>query len=140
MQVEAYEFPDELHYHKEHCWMKVEGDKVVVGWNHFAQAVAGTIKRVQTLEEEDDVGLDKPFGTISSGKWTGKLYSPVSGEIDEVNEDIEDEPSLVNEDSYGKGWLIKVSPSNLEGDMATLMKTGPDFAAWLKNEIQTKIK
>ena len=94
MNIEGYEMPDELYYHDEHSWVKVEGDVGIVGLNDFAQKMAGTIKRVVTLEEDDEVQLGKPCGTVSSGKWTGKLYSPVSGEITEVNEDIEDEPSL----------------------------------------------
>lgn len=138
MQVEEYFTPDDVYYHKEHYWARVEGNVVVIGVSDFAQKLAGTIKRVVTLEEEDEIVQDKPFGTISSGKWTGKLYSPVSGEITEVNEDVEDEPGMVNEDPYGEGWLIKVEPSNLDGDLANLMKPGPEFEAWMKKEIVEK--
>ncbi len=130
--------PDGIFYHKEHCWAKDEGDHILVGWTDFAQQLSGTIKRVVTLEEDDEVGIGKPFGTISSGKWTGKIYAPVSGEIIEVNEDLEDEPSSINEDPYGEGWLIKVAPSNKDGDLATLMKPNPDFEAWLQKEIAEK--
>jgi glycine cleavage system H protein len=100
--------------------------------------MAGTIKRIATLEEEDEISQDKPFGTMSSGKWTGKLYAPVSGEIEEVNEDVEDTPKICNEDPYGKGWILKISPSNLDSDLSKLMKTGPEFEAWMKKEIIEK--
>jgi glycine cleavage system H protein len=138
MQVDEYKFPDELYYHKEHLWAQVKGDYVVVGMTDFTQQMAGTIKRIVTLEEEDEVSQDKPFGTMSSGKWTGKLYSPISGEILEVNEDVEDDPKICNEDPYGEGWVIKVTPSNLDTDLSKLMKTGPEFESWIKKEIQEK--
>jgi glycine cleavage system H protein len=88
-----------------------------------------------TLEEDEEVEADKPIGTISSGKWTGKFYAPVSGEILEINEDVEDDPKIINEDPYGEGWVIKVAPSNLQGDLGNLKKTGPEFETWIKGEI-----
>ncbi len=138
MQIGDNDFPEDLYYHSEHCWARVEGDEVVIGFNDFAQKIAGGIKRVVTLEEDDEVSQDKPFGTISSGKWTGKIYAPVSGEITEVNEDVEDEPGLVNDDPYGEGWFIKVSPSNLDTDLANLKKMGPGFEDWMKASIAEK--
>ena len=136
MQIDEYTFPEDLYFHKEHYWARVEGDVVVIGVSDFAQKLAGTIKRVVTLEEEDEIVRDKPIGTLSSGKWTGKLYAPVSGEIIEVNEDIEDDPNLINDDPYGEGWVIKVEPSNLEEDLATLKKPGPEFEVWRTTEIE----
>ncbi|MCK4757918.1 MAG: glycine cleavage system protein GcvH [Thermoplasmata archaeon] len=138
MQIDEYTFPDDLYFQKDHYWARVEGDVVVIGVSDFAQKLAGTIKRVVTLEEEDEVVRDKPIGTLSSGKWTGKLYSPVSGEIVEVNEDIEDEPNLINDDPYGEGWVLKIEPSDLDADLAALKKPGPEFEAWMKNEIEDK--
>jgi len=138
MQVDEYKFPEGLYYHKEHCWAQVKDNHVVVGITDFTQKMAGTIKRIVTLEEEDEVSQDKPFGTLSSGKWTGKLYAPVSGEILEANEDVEDDPKICNEDPYGEGWIIKISPSNLDADLGKLMKIGSEFEAWIKKEIQEK--
>jgi len=138
MQIDEYKFPNDLYYHKEHCWARVEGDIIVVGLTDFTQKMAGIIKRIATLEEDDEVNQDKPFGTMSSGKWTGKLYSPISGEITEVNEDVSDNPKLCNEDPYGKGWIIKVSPNNKDTELSKLMKIGPDFEIWIKKEIQEK--
>jgi glycine cleavage system H protein len=104
-----------------------------VGLNDFAQKLAGVIKRVQTLEEGDEVQKDKPCGTISSGKWTGKLYAPVTGEITEVNEDIEDEPKLINDSPYGEGWIIKIEMAD-EGEVSSLYHGG-NVENWLKTEI-----
>jgi glycine cleavage system H protein len=75
---------------------------------------------------------------MSSGKWTGKLYAPVSGEIEEINEDVEDDPKICNEDPYGEGWIIKIVPNNLDGDLSKLMKIGPEFESWINKEIQEK--
>ncbi|MDP6154685.1 MAG: glycine cleavage system protein H [Candidatus Thermoplasmatota archaeon] len=138
MKIDEFNFPDDLYYHKEHCWARVEDGLVLIGITDFAQKMAGTIKRVITLEEEDEVSQNKPLGTISSGKWTGKIYSPVSGEIEEVNEDVEDEPGLINEDSYGEGWILKISPEDLDDELGNLMKTGPAFENWMKKEIAEK--
>ena len=138
MQIDEYKFPDGLYYHKDHMWARVEDDLVTIGITDFTQKMAGTIKRIITLEEDDEVSQDKPFGTMSSGKWTGKLYAPVSGEISELNEDVEDDPKLCNDDPYGKGWIAKVSHSNLDADLNKLMKIGPDFETWMKKEIEEK--
>ena len=139
MKIGEYDLPDDLLYHTEHTYAKVEGDLVAVGVTDFAQKMAGTIKRVVTLEEDDEVQMGKPFGTMSSGKWTGKLYSPVSGEITEVNEDLEDEPKLINDSPYDEGWVVKIKLSDME-ELDKLMKAGDDFANWMKNEIEEKKK
>lgn len=135
MKIGKYELPDDLYFHKEHCWARKEGDVVVVGFDDFGQQLAGTAKRVQSLDEEDEVSQDKPFGTLSTGKWTGKLYSPVSGEITEVNEELEEEPKLLNDDPYGEGWVIKVEPSDMS-ELDNLLKPGsPEITEWMNKEI-----
>jgi glycine cleavage system H protein len=135
MKVDKYDMPDDLLYQKNHCWARKEGDLIVVGFDDFGQQLAGTVKRIQTLEEEDEVSQDKPFGTLSTGKWTGKLYAPVTGEITEVNEELEDEPSLINTDPYGEGWIIKIEPSDAD-ELDNLIKGGDQaFADWMKQEI-----
>jgi glycine cleavage system H protein len=141
MDIDGYKVPDNLLYHKEHMWARVEGDLVVIGGTDFMVKLAGAVKRVVTLEEDDEVEAGKAFGTISTGKWTGKLYSPVSGEIAEVNEDVDANPKIINDDPYGKGWLIKVKPSNLQGDIAGLMKANDGaFEPWFKAEIAKHAK
>jgi glycine cleavage system H protein len=139
MKIDEYDMPDDLYYHEEHTYAKKEGDLVAVGVTDFAQKMAGTIKRVVTLEEDDEVQQGKPFGTMSSGKWTGKLYSPISGEIVEVNEELEDEPKLINDSPYEEGWIVKIRPSDPE-EINSLKKVGDEFVAWFKNEIEEKKK
>jgi glycine cleavage system H protein len=134
MNIDKFEFQDDLFYHEEHCWVKKDGDTVIVGLNDFAQKMAGTIKRVVTLEEDEEVSQGKPCGTVSSGKWTGKIYSPISGEITEVNEELEDEPKLINDDPYGEGWIFKVEPEDMD-ELNNLMDINK-FAAWLPEEMK----
>jgi glycine cleavage system H protein len=133
MKIDEYDLPDELYYHDEHSWLRIEGDVGIIGLNDFAQKLAGTIKRVVTLEEDEEVSQGKPCGTISSGKWTGKLYSPVSGEIIEVNEEVEDDPKLINESPYDEGWVLKVKLSD-KNEISSLYQ-GDNVVNWLQSEI-----
>ncbi|MGQ9582009.1 MAG: glycine cleavage system protein GcvH [Thermoplasmatota archaeon] len=112
MRFDQYEIPDDLVYHKEHHWLRKEGDHYILGITDFAQKLAGDITYVDTPSEGDRVALDKPFGTMESGKWVGKLYGPFDGEIVEVNGDIADDATLINKDPYGKGWIVKVKPKD----------------------------
>ncbi|MEW6686814.1 MAG: glycine cleavage system protein GcvH [Candidatus Edwardsbacteria bacterium] len=131
--IEGYNLPDELYYHKEHAWAKVEGDKVRVGMNDFYQKLAGDTTYVDLPFEGDAVTQGETCGKIQSSKWVGKFISPVSGEILEVNRDLEDDCTLINKDPYDKGWIILVKPSNLEGDLKNLIH-GAAVAEFIKSE------
>jgi len=135
MKVKGYEFPDGLYYDKNHYWAKVDGDTVTMGTTDLTQKLAGEITFVDVPEEGDDVTQGKPFGSIESGKWVGRVYAPVSGEVAEGNEDLEDEPELINEDCYGKGWICKIEASDLDGELNKLMQ-GADYEKWVTAEIE----
>ncbi len=113
MQHKEYNLPEDVKYHAEHAWARVEDDLVVVGVTDFAQKLAGDIVYVDMPMEGDDVTKDKPFGTMETGKWVGKIYAPVTGEVEEYNEDVEDDALVINEDPYGRGWIIKIRPEDL---------------------------
>ena len=134
MEIKGYNFPDDLYYDENHFWAKVDGDAVIMGTTDLTQKMAGEITYVDVPEEDDEVTQGKPFGSIESGKWVGRVYAPVSGEVIEGNEDLEDEPELINEDCYGEGWICKIKPSDLEADLAKLMK-GEAYAKWVEAEI-----
>ena len=135
MKFLDYDCPDELYYHKEHSYARVEGDTVVFGITDFAQKQAGTIKRIVTLEADDEIEQSKPYGTLSSGKWTGKMQSPLGGVITETNTVLEEKPKTVNESCYKDGWIVKIKPSNLEEELQNLMRVGtPQFEQWLTAE------
>ncbi len=134
MKVKDYNFPDELYYDNNHFWARVEGEVVVMGTTDLTQKMAGEITFVDVPEADDEVTHGKPFGSIESGKWVGRVYAPVSGTIAEGNEDLEDEPELINQDCYGKGWICKITPNDLDADLKQLMQ-GKTYAEWVEKEI-----
>lgn len=100
--------PTELKYTKDHEWVKLDGDVATIGITDFAQGELGDIVfvEVETIGEEMDA--DEVFGTVEAVKTVSDLFLPMSGEITEFNEAIEDAPEVVNDDPYGEGWMIKV--------------------------------
>ncbi|TET89401.1 MAG: glycine cleavage system protein GcvH [Desulfobacteraceae bacterium] len=120
--IKGYNMPDELYYHKDHSWARVEGNKVTVGMNDFFQKESGDIVFIDLPEEEDDVEQGEICGKIQSRKWIGKLVAPVSGEIVEINEELEEDTSLINTDPYGKGWILVIEAGNLDSDLGNLMQ------------------
>lgn len=105
-------YPSDLKYHKEHEWVRVEGDVAVVGISDFAQDQLGEVVYVDLPSAGDSVAADETFGEIESVKSVSELFSPVSGEIVEVNDALSDAPETVNSDAYGDGWMIKVRMSD----------------------------
>ena len=134
-KIDEYEMPDDLYYHKEHTWARVEYKKVRIGVTDFAQKSAGDIVYVDLPFEGDEVVQDEPFGKMQSAKWIGELYAPVSGEIISINEVLDRKPTLINESPYESGWVIVVRPSNLDQDLKALMTHETGLADWLKGEI-----
>jgi glycine cleavage system H protein len=112
---------DNLFYSKEHEWVKVDGGLAIIGITDHAQHSLHEITYVETKEAGNSVTAGEECGLVESMKASSDIYSPVSGEIVETNPDLEDAPEIVNEDPYGKGWLFKVKPSNLDGDLKALM-------------------
>lgn len=138
--IEDYNLPDELYYTKDHTWARVEEDSnVTVGLDSYGAKAAGNIEFIDLPMQDDEFESGDAFGSLESAKWVGGLLMPVSGTIIEVNENIEDELGLISKDPYGKGWLIKIKPSNLKDDLKILI-TGTDVGPWLKKEIETRKK
>ncbi|MCJ7596041.1 MAG: glycine cleavage system protein GcvH [Desulfobacterales bacterium] len=133
--VKGYNMPDELYYHKEHSWARVDGTKVTVGMNDFFQKEAGDIVFIDLPEEEDEVGQGEVCGKIQSRKWIGILVAPVSGEIVEINEDLEEDTSLINSDPYGKGWILVIEASDLESELESLMQ-GEPLISFIEQEVK----
>ena len=104
--------PDELKYTKDHEWVRVEGESIVVGVTDFAQKELGDIVYVDVDTEGETIEKEEVFGSVEAVKTVSDLMMPVSGEIVTFNEVLEDEPELVNSDSYGDGWMIKVLVSD----------------------------
>lgn len=104
--------PEDLKYTKEHEWAKIDGDIVTVGITDFAQEQLSDVVYVELPEEGTEVKQMEPFGTIEAVKAVSDLFSPVSGTVVEVNDKLADDPSLVNKDPYGEGWMIKIKINN----------------------------
>jgi glycine cleavage system H protein len=134
MEMEGYFFPDDLWYDKNHFWARIEGDQVIMGTTDFAQKLAGDIGYVELPEEGRKVQQGKPFGSIESGKWVGRIYAVFSGAVVAVNEILEDQPELINASSYNEGWICKISPDDLEGEKPNLM-TAVELKPFIASEI-----
>ncbi|MBR5609929.1 MAG: glycine cleavage system protein GcvH [Bacteroidales bacterium] len=106
--------PANLKYSKEHEWVRVEGDVAVIGITDFAQDQLGDIVFVDIQTEGETLAKDEIFGAIEAVKTVADAFMPVSGEVVEVNPDLEGAPESVNKDPYGAGWMIKVKMSNPE--------------------------
>jgi glycine cleavage system H protein len=133
--IKGYDMPDELYYHEEHSWARVEDGKVTVGMDDMFQKEAGDIVFVDLPDEEDEVEQGEVCGKIQSRKWIGKLCAPVSGEIVEINEDLEDDTALINEDPYVKGWILVIQANDLDNELGNLMH-GDSLIPFVDQEIK----
>jgi glycine cleavage system H protein len=112
------EYPDDLYYSKEHTWVRLAGGRAVIGITDHAQKELGEIVFVDFPEEGVQIEKAEVFGTLESSKTVAELYAPVSGEVVSANRDLEEEPTLLNDDPYGNGWLITMEiddPDEVEG-------------------------
>ncbi len=105
--------PSELKYTKDHEWVKIEGDIATVGITDFAQGELGDIVYVEVETVDETLDKEEVFGTVEAVKTVSDLFLPLSGEIVEFNESLEDEPEKVNTDPYGEGWMIKLKISDM---------------------------
>ena len=105
-------FPSELKYTKDHEWVRVEGDVATIGITDFAQKELGDIVYVDVTTLGEIVAREEIFGTVEAVKTVSDLFMPITGKILEVNKDIDSSPESVNNDAYGKGWMIKVTIEN----------------------------
>jgi len=121
VKVDAYDVPEGLYYTKDFEWLKTEGDKVRVGITDYAQKQLREIVYAELPSQGTTTKQNEPYGTVESVKAVSDLVAPVSGTIEEVNAEVQSKPELLNEDPYGKGWLLVIKPSNLQGELANLM-------------------
>jgi glycine cleavage system H protein len=111
-------YPEELKYHAEHDWAQVEGDTATLGVTWYAQDALGEIVHYEPPEVGSSVAKDESYGEVESVKAVSDLIAPLSGEVIEVNEALDDAPETINEDPYGAGWLIKIrltDPGEVDG-------------------------
>ena len=113
-------YPGDLKYHKDHMWLHANGNKAKIGITHFAQEQLGDIVYVELPETGSEVKMNAVIGEIESTKTTSTIEAPVGGKIIEVNNTLGDTPEVINEDSYGKGWIAVIEMENKE-DISRLM-------------------
>ncbi|MEC4673468.1 MAG: glycine cleavage system protein GcvH [Nitrospirota bacterium] len=105
--------PDELRYHKEHEWVRMNGSQATVGISHFAQDALGDVVFIELPKIGTDVEANQEMGEVESTKATSNVYSPLSGKIIQVNEALQDHPEFLNSDPYGEGWIAVVELGDL---------------------------
>jgi len=121
VKVDGYEIPEGLYYSKDWFWVKIEGEKARMGITDYAQKQLREIVFVELPGAGSSVSANAPFGSVESVKSVSDLVSPLSGTIDQVNQEVTSKPETLNEDPYGKGWLLLITPANLNAELATLM-------------------
>ncbi len=126
--------PEQLHYSKDHEWVRVEGDIAVVGITDYAQNSLGDVVYVELPKVSDECIANEPFGSVESVKAVSEVFSPVSGTIAGANESLNDEPEKVNADPYGEGWMVRVKMSN-PGEVDSLL-TAAEYEDFTKGEAE----
>ena len=126
--------PDDLHYSKDHEWVRVEGNTAVVGITDYAQDSLGDVVYVELPKAGDEFAANESFGSVESVKAVSEVFSPVSGVISGINEALNDEPEKVNQDPYGEGWMIRVQLSN-PGEVDSLL-TAAEYEDFTKAETE----
>jgi glycine cleavage system H protein len=108
-------YPDDLKYHAEHCWARIEGNMATLGITHYAQDQLGEIVFLELPDKGTEVGAGKPYAEIESVKSVSDVYSPVNGTIVETNQEVVEAPEIINEDCYEAGWMVKVELADDSG-------------------------
>jgi glycine cleavage system H protein len=135
MEIQGYNLPDDLYYEEHHFWVRDDGDILVMGMDDFGRQMAGEIVYVQLPEEGKKITAGKKFAKMESGKWLGKIYGPVNGELVAVNEELEEDPGLINADCYGKGWMFKIKPDD-KAEIQNLIKDPEAMEKWVLADIE----
>lgn len=124
--------PENLHYSKDHEWVRVEGDIAVIGITDHAQEQLGDVVYVELPKAGEEFAAHESFGSVESVKAVSEIFTPVSGEVAEVNESLNDEPEKVNKDPYNDGWMIKLTMKN-PGEVDSLL-TAAEYEDFTKAE------
>ena len=140
IEVEGYKAHEEYYYGPTDAWRRIEEDgTVTVGLDDFGQKAAGNIVFIDVPEEGARIEKGQKLTSVESSKWIGEIKSPITGEIIEANEELWDNPRLVNNEPYDSGWIVKVSPEKLEEEKADLV-TGDAIADWIVEDIDRLLK
>jgi glycine cleavage system H protein len=126
--------PEDLHYSKDHEWVRVEGDSAVIGITDYAQDSLGDVVYVELPKTSEKFSANESFGSVESVKAVSEVFTPVSGEVVKINETLADEPEKVNSDPYGDGWMIRVRMSS-PGEVDSML-TAAEYEDFTKAETE----
>ena len=124
--------PEDLHYSKDHEWVRVDGDQAIIGITDYAQNSLGDVVYVELPKAEDQFAANEPFGSVESVKAVSEVFTPIAGTVVKINEALADEPENVNSDPYGDGWMIRLKMSN-PGEVDSLL-TAAEYEDFTKAE------
>ena len=124
--------PENLHYSKDHEWVRVDGNVAIIGITDYAQNSLGDVVYVELPKTGDEFSANESFGSVESVKAVSEMFTPVTGEVLEINEALTDEPETVNSDPYGDGWMIRLRMSN-PGEVDSLL-TAAEYEDFTKAE------
>lgn len=124
--------PEDLHYSKDHEWVRVEGDQAIIGITDYAQNSLGDVVYVELPKPGDECAANEPFGSVESVKAVSEVFTPIAGVVATINESLADEPEKVNSDPYGEGWMIRLRMAN-PGDVHSLL-TAAEYEDFTKAE------
>ena len=124
--------PEDLHYSKDHEWVRVDGDQAIIGITDYAQDSLGDVVYVELPKAGDEFAANESFGSVESVKAVSEVFTPIAGAVVQINESLADEPEKVNSDPYGDGWMIRVKMSN-SGEVDSLL-TAAEYEDFTKAE------
>jgi glycine cleavage system H protein len=124
--------PEDLHYSKDHEWVRVDGNEAVIGITDYAQNSLGDVVYVELPKPGEQFAANESFGSVESVKAVSEVFTPVTGEVTKINESLADEPEKVNADPYGDGWMIRIRMSS-SGEVDSLL-TGAEYEDFTKAE------
>jgi glycine cleavage system H protein len=112
--------PEDLHYSKDHEWVRVDGDQAIIGITDYAQNSLGDVVYVELPKAGEEFAANEPFGSVESVKAVSEVFTPIAGTVVTINESLADEPESVNSDPYGSGWMVRVKMAN-PGEVDSLL-------------------
>jgi glycine cleavage system H protein len=124
--------PEDLHYSKDHEWVRVEGGEAIIGITDYAQNSLGDVVYVELPKAGDEFAANESFGSVESVKAVSEVFTPVAGVVAKINEALADEPEVVNSDPYGEGWMIRIKMAN-PGEVDSLL-TAAEYEDFTKAE------
>ncbi|HEY9503866.1 MAG TPA: glycine cleavage system protein GcvH [Pyrinomonadaceae bacterium] len=126
--------PEDLHYSKDHEWVRVDGDQAIIGITDYAQNSLGDVVYVELPKPGESFAVNESFGSVESVKAVSEVFTPVAGAVVKINESLADEPEKVNSDPYGDGWMIRVQMSN-PGEVDSML-TAAEYEDFTKAETE----